>query len=164
MKGETDFREFELIKKNLEILSKLDLRVGYIGRDGEETHIDSMISVATLAAIHEYGGADIPQRSFIRSTMVDQQEKISNIYTEVCRAIIMDSIDPLIELEKAGSEISKLVAEKLDRASTWAEGLKPDTILAKNSAQVLKKSGQLKRNLGWAVVEGDSILSVGRAS
>lgn len=53
----------------------LRLDVGFVGPKASAKHADSKLTVAVIAAIHEFGAGRVPERSFLRSTMESNQAR-----------------------------------------------------------------------------------------
>jgi len=155
---------FDKLMSNLEIINLFDILIGYIEKDGEETHINSEISVAQIATMMEYGTENIEARSFIRSTMIEKQSEIFGYLETAVGEIIFKDKPPLDAFEQAAISIVNLVGQKMDSANSWAKPLEEETIEEKASNTVLKDTGQLRRNLGWAVTKKNQIVRSGRAS
>lgn len=152
------------IFKASEQIAVMDVIVGYVGSAGSEAHPEAGISVATLAAMQEFGTDNNPARSFMRSTMMDQQQRIAEIWAEQMVEIYISDKDPISAYADIGKQVSRLILNKFDRAKGWATALDSKTVDEKGSNTPLVDSGKLRKNLGWAVTKSGVIVKEGKAA
>lgn len=122
----------------------LALYVGYQGAEGAEIHPGSEITVAKVAAIHEWGAESvgIPQRSYIRATMIEKRDEIGAEHKKVAAAVIEGKVTPVEAYSRLGALVAELVRRRLESSE-----LDADT---------------LSRNLTWAVRKRRRVLAKGK--
>lgn len=152
------------LAERLDELKKLAVYVGYQGADGAAIHPDSAIPVAQLAAVHEWGSDDdgIPARSFIRRTMLEKRDAIGDELKRAVSACIEGKTTPVQAYARVGKFVVKLVRNKLEDASSWAQPLDVVTAEAKGHTRVLSDTKTLSRNLSYAVRKGRTVLAEGK--
>lgn len=105
-----------------------------------------LIDVATF---HEFGTANIPQRSFIRSNDHNNYQKYRSMIEEIKDKIIFEGMKPFVGLGLLGEEIRKDIQAGINK------GLKPEldekTIKAKGSSKPLVDTGQLINAITYVV-------------
>ena len=122
------------------------VRVGVMGDAGDEKGV----SLAEIAAFHEFGTSTIPERSFLRSTFYGHAaEGLAKMCAKLSKAILEGKMDETRALGLLGlwavSEVRKTI-----RAGIEPE-LAPATIAAKGSSLALVDTGQLINSITWVV-------------
>lgn len=136
--------------------------IGYNRSSGEykpktDEKAQAPITMAQLAAIHEYGAEikngfgrgvkfSIPQRSFMDSTMTDDKNKIQKTVDKVAKKII----DGKFTVEKALGVIGEYVKGRFQ--NKIRSGLSPS--LKHRSGKPLWDTGQLINTMDWEVKKG----------
>lgn len=98
-----------------------------------------------IATAHEFGApkANIPERSFIRSTMRDHGDELRKYANDLMQQIFASKE---MTVEKAigllGEKIQSLIQAKIQ--SNIPPPLKPETILRKNHSQVSKAQSKIR--------------------
>lgn len=112
----------------------------------------SGLSLAELAAIHEFGApsANIPERSFIRSTLRDSRDKIEALCLRLARGIIADRIDLDAALGLLGTWAVAAIQAKI--RTNIPPALQQATIDRKHSSLALVDTGQLINSITYEVV------------
>ena len=105
-----------------------------------------MQKVVTIAMTHEFGypPKNIPERSFLRKSIDENQEKISTMQVAAIRAVV----DGIKTVRKAlfdiGEEAKQMVVQKIVQGdSEWKE-LKQRTIDKKGFDHILVETGQMR--------------------
>jgi len=134
------------IIKQVAEMKRATVRVGIMGDAGDENGV----SLAEIAAYHEFGTATIPERSFLRSTFYGHAaEGLAKMCAKLSKAIIEGKMDEPRALGLLGlwavSEVRKTI-----RAGIEPE-LAPATIAAKGSSLPLVDTGQLINSITWVV-------------
>ena len=150
-------------------LKRVKTRVGYQPPDGG-TRYETGITVAKLAAVHEFGGDELPARSFIRSTIHEQAAAIAAVEEQAIAAALHRVIDGHTDPKQAAVEacaaIGKFVVGKirgkLRSAAGWASALDPETVSRKGSTTPLDETGLLADSLSWRVSQGSTELARGK--
>lgn len=118
---------------------KIELQAGIF----EESTYPDGLSVATIAAAHEFGTANIPARSFLRSTLVKKAGEWSNDLAALLKANpgeIKKSLETLGDVIVA--DISQTIEDGISPA------LEPETVEAKRRRGKNNKTVNIKRNKG----------------
>lgn len=142
------------------------VKVGVLQGQGAEQLVEgeaegSTITLAELAAIHEYGSPTIPSRSFIAGTfMIRRANELASTCARLCREVVTKGMPAQRALQLLGQWAAKEVK------STFTEidippPLAPATIRAKGSSRPLIDTGQLRNSITYAVVEEESLLLEG---
>lgn len=164
-------RGLEILVGNLRALGRHVLTIGFQGPDGVQQY-EGGINVATVALYNEFGTKSIPARSFLRSTMFQQRNKIEKIMARAAKRVLenVDTFSPnpaVIEsLSTAGAEIVALVDTKLVRSRGWAKRNAPSTVAKKGFDYPLHDTGKLEGLVSWAVRSGSAqgpILAQGKS-
>ncbi len=128
------------------------VKVGILEEAGNH---ESGMSVASIAAVHEFGSTDgnIPERSFIRATMDENK----GYFTEVTKRMLVEIMFGG-EIRKALGFIGQTIASEIKKRIT--KGIpppnKPSTIRAKGSSKPLIDTGRLRSSIAHEVVlDGD---------
>lgn len=133
--------------------SKPYVKIGILEAAG--IHRDSVQTVAGIGAVHEYGSDDgrIPERSFIRSTMDQNQENLVKLSHRKKDEIIFQKKPVAKALGEMGAIIQGLIQKKIaDTDADWPE-LAEETIARKKSSKPLIDTGQLRQSIRYQVVE-----------
>jgi hypothetical protein len=159
------------LQARLKKLGKQDagVKVGVLDASGEHS---GGISMAELAAVHEFGSrvveqdlvagregtkqpnnttARIPARSFIRATFVKNKDELNKMVAKLAAGIVNDKIG----VDKALDLLGLWGAKAIKRYITGTRIPPPlavATIKRKGSSRPLVDSGQLVGSISWQVV------------
>lgn len=151
-----DDKVFKALRAKLAHAKDAHVKIGVLESKGGGGSPDgSSVSLAELAAIHEFGApkAGIPARSFLRKTFTDEEgrEALSRFLTRTGRQLIADKLDVKTALDQLGAwavaQIKKRIKEHIPPPN------KPATIKAKGSSTPLVDTGQLINAITWEVKE-----------
>jgi hypothetical protein len=122
------------------------VRVGVFGSAGDQDGV----SLAEIAAFHEFGTSTIPERSFLRSTFYGHgADSLAKICAKLTAAIVVGKMDELQALELLGTwavaEVKKTIRAGIEPA------LAPATIAAKGSSIPLIDTAQLINSVSHVV-------------
>lgn len=139
------------LRERLALMPRRVVRVGVLSGDmaeGDHTNL----TLAELAAIHEFGApnANIPERSFIRSTINETKAEAEALCLRLARGIIADRIQLDQALGLLGIWAVAAIQEKI-RSNIEPE-LKQATIDRKHSSLALVDTGQLINSITHEVV------------
>lgn len=108
--------------------------------------------MATLAAVHEFGAPSkgIPERSFLRSAIIEGSQQINDIVAEGVKAYARQQkqVD-LMFYNNIGLFASNLVKEKIVKGPF--RPLSEATINRKGSSKPLIDTGALRQSISWEV-------------
>ena len=135
--------------------SKPGVKVGVLGKDfskakDERTKNsvkpDPNISLGQVAVENEFGTDTTPERSFIRST-VDEQNKAWQRYAEKLKDKILDGM----AMDRALGIMGLLIQRDIQRKirSNIQPANAPSTIARKGSSRTLIDTGQLANSIAW---------------
>ena len=82
------------------------ITVGIHRKEGK--HDDSELTVANIGAIHEYGLNNMPERSFMRSTLFAQRKKIQDIIRKDAKKMLNNG-----KFNKTIKKLGELVRSKI---------------------------------------------------
>lgn len=125
--------------KQIQQTGKLEVRVGILGNDDSE--------LATYVRANEFGTSRIPERSYLRSTMV-KPSAIKRI-VQAGVALTKPGADTKTVLEVVGVVAVGEVQEQIRRGDYVPNA--PSTIARKGSAKPLIDTGRLIQSIGYEV-------------
>ena len=139
------------------------VKVGVQADAGEHSEGTPMTLVAS---VHEFGAPskNIPERSFIRSTMDEKRRFLRGLTQDEIFKIIRLKTHFRSSLDRIGLVISTLIKKKI--TDLRKPPLKPATIRRKGSSNPLVDTGQMRASIRHVVVEkdtgegGDGVVSV----
>jgi hypothetical protein len=140
-----DRRLMDAATDALELLAKLQITVGVHGRNrgGRPDGMDQV----RLATIHEYGiEGMIPERSFIRAGLDDNQREISEVATAALKGVIDGTVAPEWAMEDIGIEMQSGIQQRItdgDKLEPLAESTK-DRRMKPASGGTSANAGQFK--------------------
>jgi hypothetical protein len=146
------------IAANIERYERLEAQAGYYTG---ATYGDGT-PVSAVAAFHEFGTVNMPQRSFMRSALQERRPQLAKI-TADATGNVMRGGDPVKEFSRVAKAIAWAMYDKLRTATDWAEPLAPRTIARKGHAIVLFEVGKLRDELIWRVRDRGRIVAQGHA-
>lgn len=155
-KVEFEDKGLQELFKRLAALRDFRIRVGYQDAEGRMLHPEAEISVAKLAAVHEFGSPEqgIPERSFIRSTITWHEVTIRQFEESQIALVAEGKIEPVEAMSAIGAFVCQAIRGRLENASAWA-------VPTKNGEPPLTDTGTLARNLSWQVRRGSEVVAKG---
>lgn len=132
------------INRTLHQLDSPDVQVGIF--DGE---------VALIAMVHEFGSParNIPERSFIRSTMRDREADISAFVGRLIAACIERRITVANAKALLGMFLVNAIKFKISGGSSIPPPLATATIIRKGSARALVDTGRMVNSITWRLAD-----------
>ncbi|MBA3841182.1 MAG: hypothetical protein H0X39_00925 [Actinobacteria bacterium] len=122
------------------------VRVGVFDDGG----LENGVSIAEIAAFHEFGTSTIPERSFLRSTFYGHgADGLKAMCAKLVAAIIAGKMDETQALGLLGTWAAAEVKKTI--RSNIAPALAPETIARKGSSVALVDTGQLINAITFAV-------------
>ena len=130
----------------------LTLRVGILGAGASALQEGSSITLADLGLLHEFGapGANIPERSWLRSVLIGRQQEVVALKVATMRRVLALELAPRAGLEYLGEQIVAMIKAGI-RAGIAPENA-PATVKAKSSSKPLIEDGQLIDAITYEVV------------
>ncbi len=175
------------LHEDLNELRRMRVKIGYQPPEGRAKY-GSGITVAKLAAVHEFGGSlvggkhgggvfhtsrgnrkkrhkwggtGMPARSFMRSTIEEKGAEIAACQERELTKVIEGKATPVQVMSAIGSFVVRLIRAKLKGAAGWAAPLSPETVAAKGHAKPLEETDLLALSLSWKVTKGKQELARG---
>jgi len=113
------------------------------------------ITILEVGMINEFGSeaADVPERSFLRSTMREKEGEIVELEAEAAYKVVMEQVPAHIALDRVGKITAEFVQRKIldDRVPPPNA---PATIAKKGFDHPLVESGVLAESITHRVVRG----------
>lgn len=128
---------------------KTGTRTGKSGRQ-----IQQAATLAEVAAAHEFGTDQIPQRSFIRATVDLKAAEITALQEKLAAQVAEGKITPEVALERFGVTVQGMIQARI--AEGIGPALAPETIRRKGSSKPLVDTGQLRSSITYQVTPGGS--------
>lgn len=147
------------INKNIKVYAKLSVQVGYYTGS---TYPDGT-PVSAVAAWHEFGTSNMPQRSFMRAAMKEYEAEIKKATEKATNLVATGKEDPEKAMQIVARTIAFAMYKKLSSADSWATPLAASTIARKGHSMILFDTAQLRNDLSWRVSNGSKIVAQGRA-
>lgn len=112
-------RGFRALRKRLE--QSASVRVGIL-HDAPKTERDgaSRASLLEVATAQEFGApeANVPQASFLRSTVDAHASEVREMERDGARRVILGKSTPAREVERIGAKVERLVRDRIDATIT----------------------------------------------
>jgi phage gpG-like protein len=104
-------------------------------RSGDE------LTNAQIGTFHEFGTGNMPERSFLRSTIVENQSKINEMLRKADQQMIEGKLSPEIAVGRVGATVATWVKKKI--LSNIPPRTKPE------GGIMLVDTGQLVGSISW---------------
>lgn len=135
------------IKSLFKQLKKGTVDVGILAETGK--HEDTSLTVAEIGFYHEFGTVNIPERSFIRSTLNGQSKDIKKIAANQYKKVLNGDISIETGLGILGAFTAGLIQQTFTN-NDWAPNT-ANTQAQKGSATPLIDTGQLRQSISFKV-------------
>lgn len=158
----SDFRSdtdvWEAVRLNVAALGGKHIKLGVLGQNTPVSG-ESGITMVELAIIQELGSpaAGVPERSYIRSTLLAKKSEIVAFQGKIVQAVILKRITPEQALNMFGAFMVGLVRATIrNRETTGPEDQAnaPSTIAKKGSDTPLIDEGKLIGAISFEVQSG----------
>jgi len=141
--------EWQSLKKRLK--EEAYVKIGVISASAVD---HDGVSMAELAAFHEFGTINVPERSFMRRTLADKAELIRETQVKLARAVVLKKMS----LNNAHEALGLVVSTEMKKTITEGAGVPPplaqSTIDRKGSDRPLVDTGRLVGAISHLVVKG----------
>lgn len=142
------------IKKEFASLGKHEVTVGVHGKDATGyAEQEEQLTTAQVAFWNEFGTKTIPERSFLRSTVAENESKYIKLDERLIGLIIDGKLDTKQASEVLGQQVKKDVQQKIVDLHTPPNS--PKTIAAKGSSNPLIDTGQMRQSIDYVVNSTD---------
>lgn len=144
----------KLAHKMREIEERLRKRNVYVGVPAAAGQYEDGTSIATIAAVNEFGSADgvIPERSFLRVPLRAKQKDFAKVFRQLIPEVVAGRMDMFQLLSAAGAKAVSVSQEAI------SAGIAPpnadSTVAAKGSSTPLVDQGTLRQSITYIVGEG----------
>lgn len=142
--------------KSVNGLDRYAVRVGILESSGGETEEGSGYTLLEIAALHEFGGENVPERSFIRRTFAEKHSELVAITGKLCKEVITRGMP----VPRAYALLGQWGAAAVRATITQGQGVPPpnapSTIEQKGSDRPLVDTGRLVGAIAYEVVEESS--------
>lgn len=115
--------------------------------ENKSSRNDGELGNADIAFIHEMGdpARDLPERSFLRSTMAERRQAYQELAAKVMRKVLAGDMTVEHALELIGLAAAGDVQETIEQGEFAP--LAPETIRRKGSSKPLIDKGQLRQSI-----------------
>lgn len=148
---------WESILAKVAELGRAEVRAGVVGPKAAEVHPDTGLTNAELALLHELGnedrGGNIPERSFVRSTLRDPavRAELVQLQARLTAAVLLGKMDRDRALGLLGAWVAGKIKERIVNHEIRPED-KPATVAAKhNDIPLVGLTGQLVGAVGFEI-------------
>lgn len=136
--------------QSLKDLKKYEIEVGVFGSDGAEYVMIAGVQEFGITIRKEKGSIVIPERSFLRTTFDDKNNKWFKFLKKQMEHVINGRINVQILCERLGAEMVGDIQEKLTEINSPPNA--PATIAKKGSSNPLIDTGGLRQRITYKVV------------
>lgn len=155
-KNDKTLKNVEAYLANLNRAKKLSVRVGLPVEKASAAIYDNGMTVSRLGAIHEFGSPEnsIPQRSFLRATLVKKEKEMKEFIAGQYKKILEKGLDAKKAASQIGVTFSNFVQDAFSTGGfgEWEKN-KAATIRKKKSNMPLVDGGTLRKSITFVVDE-----------
>ena len=119
--------------------------VGVQGSEARAQHQGSDMTVVEVATVHEFGTERVPERSFIRAAIDEQQVKLQQTSAALGRGVVLGTFTPRQALELLGHEAVGIMQQRISDRIEPPNA--PSTVARKKSSVPLVDKGQLRGSI-----------------
>lgn len=95
------------------------VRVGILPREAEQPHPNSGLTIGEIAAIHEFGLGHVPERSFVRDFVDEQEDAIKFLMS----SLVSQYAEGKLTMPQACAKLGEFLAEGMK--ARMDEGIAP---------------------------------------
>lgn len=122
-----------------------------VGFPGGQDHEKSDMTVAQIAAVHEFGSPStgVPERPFLRTSLRENRKK----YVAINRASLVQVLRGNLDIDGALGRLGEVAKGDVQKKITSGDfaPLKASTIRRKGSTKPLIDSGQMRQSVAWEI-------------
>ena len=154
-----DRGEKEILRQVEAMKKKPFVKIGILGNAGN--HKETGTPVVLYAGANEFGTRDgrVPERSFMRSTMDQENRRLSRETEKLVSQIAQGRQNVMSVLKILGLSIQAKIRKKITTLSSPPN--RPSTIAKKGSSNPLIDTGQLRSSINFEVVEDGRLEDLG---
>ncbi len=151
VKLKVDRAAMDKLFKSVESVARMSTDVGYF----DATPVpDTSLTVPVLAAIQEYGTANIPARGFMRRGAQQGMPMLERVAAEEMAKVADGKQSPTRAMDAIGDAAAGRIIDTLETTQQWAAANAPETIRRKgHDTPLLGTRGQLRSELQYAVLD-----------
>ena len=112
-------------------------------------HGEGPYTTAQIGFVHEFGAGNIPERSFIRSTLHTDRKEFLALSKKLLKEVASGNMTMDQALGLLGELGRDKISQKIVKISSPPNS--PATITAKGSSNPLVDTGQLKNSITWEI-------------
>jgi len=141
---------YSQIVEDLNAAGEIFITVGIHGEQGERKEGDPATNVL-IGSVHEFGSPSrgIPQRSFIRSTMDEERERIGTLTAKAMDRVASGQLSAAQALGAVGQFAQTKIQQKITKLREPPNA--PATIAQKGSSNPLIDTGQMRASITHVV-------------
>lgn len=150
--ADLDMSELRRLAREVFKLGSGKVKVGVLANKGGGANHGG-ISMAELAAIHEYGSpaAGVPERSFIRRTFAAKEDDVAKMAARLAAGVFSGQMSATRALEILGAFGATEVKKTITEGAGVPPPNAPSTIAKKGSSRPLVDTGRLLGSIQWEV-------------
>ena len=126
-------------------------KVGVLASSDGPVDGDASFNMASLATVHEYGSGRVPARSFIRRTMLENEQALAKFTADLAARVVAGQLSEDRALELLGKWGEGAVKRTILRGPHIPPPLAQSTIEAKGSTRPLVDEGHLAGSINHEV-------------
>ena len=124
-----------------------------VGLLGNKKHEDSELTVAEVGFYNEFGTEKIPERSFMRRTIIEKKKAIKASITKLSKLIVEKKLDEKQALGLLGEQTSGFIKKTIIAVKSPIES--PQTLLKKKGvSNPLIDTSQMLNSITWKIENG----------
>lgn len=123
------------------------IKVGLLAGLGVHPNSDEGLTIPDVGAVNEFGMGNIPERSFLRSTMSEKRGEYKQAMIRLLALIIKGKVSGNRAFEILGLQAARDVQRKIDEITDPPNSQR--TIDAKGSDKPLIDTGLLRKSVSW---------------
>ena len=140
---------YDALMSMLTDIVKKDIYVGIHQEEGVKVDGDDSATLAEIATFNEFGTRHIPMRSFLRSTIDENQSKYIKMIERLAGLAVTSGKDANWVLDMVGLKAKSDVQLKITKLKEPANS--PITIALKGSSNPLIDTGRMRASIDWKV-------------
>lgn len=146
-------RDIKKYKKILDKTSGSYVKVGFPSsgelKDGKKSKgAKIFLDLVQIAAVHEFGTKNIPERSFVRPAYDKNKGTINKLIVDLHKKVLMGDISIEKALDILGLKNTQMMREAIDKLP--GPPLSEKTVARKKSDALLIDTGQLRKSIQYA--------------
>lgn len=142
---------YRALMLRLQSAANAQVKVGVFGEKADAKAENGDLTVGDLATIHEFGGGTVPERSWLRGYVDENQTRLDEMSRRAAQAVAGGKMSPEQALNAMGLKIAGEIKQRI--SENIPPPLAESTIKAKGSSVALVDSGQFRGSIAHEVVK-----------